>query len=143
MPENLEIVGRVLRRYSAQDIDGMLEDVDSGVEIDYSESDAPDASVYRGHAACRAFARGRYEDFAERSFETVELIDAPPNAVVAVGRMRGMGRGSGVAVEAYSVTLWTLRDDKIERIKLYRTRADALASLGLSEAPRRQSTGPA
>jgi ketosteroid isomerase-like protein len=118
----------------------MLEDAHSDVEIDYSESDAPDASVYRGHAGCRAFARGRYEDFEERSFETVELIDAPPNAVIAVGRMRGTGRGSGVAVEARSVTLWTLRDGKVERIKLYRTRADALESLGLSEDPPRQST---
>src|SRR5881409_35831 len=102
MPTNLEIVGRVLRRYSDQDIDGMLEDVHSEVEIDYSESDAPDASVYHGHAACRAFVQGRYQDFEERSFDAVELIDAPPNAVIALGRMWGRGRASGVAVEAQS-----------------------------------------
>src|SRR3954453_8467878 len=125
MSENLEIVRRVLRRHSDQNIEGMLEDVHSEVEIDYSESDAPDASVYRGHAGCRSFARGRYEDFEVRSFETVELIDAPPSAVVAVGRMRGTGRGSGVTVEARSVTLWTLRDGKIDHIKLCRSRADA------------------
>jgi ketosteroid isomerase-like protein len=130
--ENLEIVGRVLRRYSDQDIEGMLADVHSEVEIDYSESNAPDASVYHGHAACRSFVLGRYEDFKERSFDPVELIDAPPNAVVAVGRMRGRGRASEVAVEADSVTLWTLRDGKVSQIKLYQTRADALKAVGLS-----------
>ena len=133
VPENVEIVGRVLRRYSDQDIDGMLRDVHPEVEIDYSESNAPDASVYHGHAACRSFVQGRYEDFEERSFDPVELIDAPPNAVVAVGRMRGRGRASGVAVEAASVTLWTLRDGKISQIKLYQTRDDALKAVGLQE----------
>jgi ketosteroid isomerase-like protein len=77
--------------------------------------------------------QGRYEDFEERSFDAVELIDAPPNAVVAVGRMRGRGRASEVAVEADSVTLWTLRDGKIGQIKLYQTRADALKAVGLVE----------
>jgi ketosteroid isomerase-like protein len=130
--ENREIVGRVLRRYSERDIDGMLADVHSDVEIDYSESNAPDASVYHGHAACRSFVLGRYEDFEERSFDAVELIDAPPNTVVAVGRMRGRGRASEVAVEADSVTVWTLRDRRISQIKLYQTRAEALKAVGLS-----------
>jgi ketosteroid isomerase-like protein len=140
--ENLELVRRALRRFSEQDIDGMVEEAHSKIEIDYSESDAPDARVYRGHAGCRAFLRGRYEDFETRSFETVELIDVPPSAVVAVGRMRGTGRGSGVAVEARSVTVWTLRDGKIEHIKFYRSRAEAFERLGLPEDGHRQTAKP-
>jgi ketosteroid isomerase-like protein len=131
MSTNLEIVGRVLRRYSDQDVDEMLSDVHPDVELDYSESDAHDASIYHGYAACRAFVQGRYEDFEERSLELVEVIDAPPNAVVAVGRMRGKGRASGVAVEARSVTLWTLRDGKVSQIKIFQTRAEALDAVGL------------
>jgi ketosteroid isomerase-like protein len=131
--ENVEIVGRVLRRYGDRDIEGILADVHPEVEIDYSDSHAPDASVYHGHAACRAFVKGRYEDFERRSFDAVELIDAPPSAVIAVGRMQGTGRASGVAVEAGSVTLWTLRDGKVERIKLYQTRTEALKAVGRAE----------
>jgi ketosteroid isomerase-like protein len=130
--ENVEVVGRVLRRYGDQDIEGMLGGVHSEVEIDYSDSDGPDASVYHGHAACRAFVQGRYEDFEERSFDAVELIDAPPNAVIAVGRMQGRGRASGVVVEADSVTVWTLRDGKVSRIKLYQARDAALKAVGLA-----------
>lgn len=127
--ENLEIVGRVLRRYSEQDIDGMLEDLHSDVEIDYSASNAHDASVYRGHAACRAFVQGRFDDFEARNFDIGELVDAPPDAVIAVGRMRGRGRASGVPVEAASVTLWTLRAGKVSQVKLYQTKAEALAAV--------------
>ena len=125
MSENSDLVRRILRRFSEQDIDGIIEDVHSGVEIDYSDSDAPDAAVYRGHNGCRAFLRGRYQDFEERSFEVVQLIYAAPGAVVAVGRMRGTGRESGVAVEARSVTIWTLRDGQVEHVKFCRSKAEA------------------
>src|SRR4051812_43601918 len=121
--ENVEIVRRVLGNYGDQDTEKMLADVHADLEIDYSASNAPDASVYRGQEATRAFVQGRFEDFEERSFEATELIDAPPNAVVALGRMRGRGRASGVGVEADSVTVWTLRQGKVSRIKLYQSRA--------------------
>jgi len=129
----VEIVGRVLRCFSDQDIDGALGDVHTDVEIDYSGSTAPDASVYRGHAACRAFVLGRYEGFQERSFDAVELIDAPPDVVIAIGRMRGKGAASEVEVEASSVTAWTLRDRKVSRIRFHQTRGDALKTVGLEE----------
>jgi ketosteroid isomerase-like protein len=131
--ENVEIVTRLLRLYGDQDVDALLREVHCDVEIDYSDSNAPDASVYRGQEACRTFVQGRYEDFADRSFEVVELIDATPTAVIAVGRMRGRGRASGVAVEAGSVTLWSLRDGKVSEIRLCQSREDALKAVGLEE----------
>jgi ketosteroid isomerase-like protein len=132
MTKRLEIVGRVLRSYGNQDVDGLELDIHPDVELDYSDSDAPDASVFRGRAACLAFVQGRYEDFADRSFEVLELIDAPPDAVIAVGRMRGIGRASRVTVDAHSFTLWTVRDSKIIRIKLFRTRDAALEAADLA-----------
>jgi ketosteroid isomerase-like protein len=131
--ENVDIVEHLLRMFSDQDIDGMMDAIDSEVEIDYSESDALDAAVYRGHTACRGFLQGRYEDWENRRFEPMEILDAPPNAVVALGRMRGKGRASGVDVEANSVTVWTLRHGNVSQIKLYRTRAEALKAVGLKE----------
>src|SRR2546423_6199145 len=130
MTERVEIVGRVLQRYGDQDVDGILRDIHPEVEVDYSDSDAPDAAVFHGHAACRAFVQGRFADFEERTFEVLELIDAPPDAVVAVGRMRGRGRTSRVVVEAHSFTLWTLDERMISRIKIFQTRAAALDAAG-------------
>ena len=66
-PENVEIVGRVLRGFSDQDIDGMLRDVHPEVEIDYSESNAPDASVPFGRVS------GIYRDISPLCGATTHL----------------------------------------------------------------------
>src|SRR5437660_1161336 len=130
--ENVESMRRAIERFKrGGEDDALLADSYDSDAVFNSRADGPDASIYRGHDACRAFVQGRYEDFEERSFDATELIDAPPNAVVAVGRMRGTGRASGVAVEADSVTLWTLRDEKVSNIKLYKTRDAALEVVGL------------
>jgi ketosteroid isomerase-like protein len=131
--QNVETVRRVMRRFNDKDLDVASEDIDPEAELDYSNSDAPDSGVYHGHAGWRAFAQGRWEPWSERRFEVAELIDAPPDNVVVVGRMRGRGRVSGVEVEANSTTLWTLGDGKVRRIKLYQTRAEALEAVGLVE----------
>jgi ketosteroid isomerase-like protein len=44
------------------------------------------------------------------------------------------GRGSGVAVDLeHSGTVWTLRQGKIVRVRLFTTRAEALEAVGLRE----------
>src|SRR4030081_3249170 len=118
---NVEIVRRVMRGFNDKDLDAALDDIDPEAELDYSNSDAPASGVYHGHAGWRAFAQGRWEPWSERRFEVAELIDVPPDTVVVVGRMRGRGRGSGVEVEAHSTTVWTLRQGKVTRVKLYPT----------------------
>jgi ketosteroid isomerase-like protein len=130
--ENVETVRRVMRGFNDPDFDAAREDIDPDAELDYSASDAPDGLVYHGHPGFRAFAQGRWEPWSERRFDITELIDAPPHTVVVVGRMRGSGRVSGVEVEASSTTVWTLHQGKITRVKLYRTRDEALAAVGLA-----------
>ncbi len=129
----MEIVARVFRGYDDRDLESILDHVHPDVEIDYSNSSAPDASVYHGIAACRAFVQGRYDYFEQTGFVAAELIDAPPDAVIAVGNLRATGRASGVTIEAPNTTLWTLGDGKVLRIKLYQSRAEALQAAGLSE----------
>jgi len=43
------------------------------------------------------------------------------------------GRGSGVEVEATGAQVWTIRDGKFQRAKLYQSKAEALEAVGLSE----------
>jgi ketosteroid isomerase-like protein len=128
--QNVEIVRRVLRSYNDQDINAAVEDIDPDAELDYSSSDAPDSAVYHGHAGWRAFAQGRWESWSERHLDVDELIDAAPDTVVVVGRMRGQGRASGVAVQARSATVWTLREGKVTATKFYPTSDEALKAVG-------------
>jgi ketosteroid isomerase-like protein len=68
----------------------------------------------------------------EYQSEVEEWIDAGDN-VVAILHAWARGKQSGVPVEQYSAHVWTLREGKLWRLRVYRTKADALKALGLSE----------
>ena len=53
--------------------------------------------------------------------------------MIVVNRVRMRGRGSGVEVEATGAQVWTIRDGKFQRAKLYQSKAEALEAVGLSE----------
>ena len=130
--QNVTVVRRFMRRFLEQDVDGALEDVHPDAKLDWSSSDAPDSGVYTGHAAWRAFAGARDEVLAGRGFEFAELVASEPDEVVLVGRMREHGRASGVEVEAQGAAVFTLRQGKITRLKLYQTSEQALKAVGLT-----------
>jgi len=130
--QNVMVVRRFMRRFLEQDVDGALEDVHPDAKLDWSSSDAPDSGVYTGHAAWRAFAGARDEVLAGRGFEFAELVASEPDEVVLVGRMREHGRASGVEVEAQGAAVFTLRQGKITRLKLYQTSEQALKAVGLT-----------
>jgi ketosteroid isomerase-like protein len=130
--EGVEIVLRVMRRFADQDLDAALEDVDAEATLDWSNSDALDSGVYTGRAAWRAFMRERDAALGERRVDTV-ILAATTDTVVLAGRIREQGRVSGVAVETRGATVWTLRDGKVIRLKIYQSTDEALKAVGLEE----------
>jgi ketosteroid isomerase-like protein len=130
--QNVDVVVRVTRRFNELGVqEGTSEDFDPEVEFDWSNSDAPDGAVYHGLAEWRAVMQSRTEDPTEQRFDVLEITDAPADNLIVVVRVRGRGRASGIEVEARSVTVWTLEKGKVSRVKLYRTRAEALDAAGL------------
>jgi ketosteroid isomerase-like protein len=63
----------------------------------------------------------------------VELIDAGEDQVVAVLRIMGRAKLSGVETDLTYAALYTIRDGKIARGREYWTRDEALEAAGLSE----------
>ena len=129
--ENIEIVRRVMRRFAEEDVDAALADIDPEAELDWSNSDAPDSGVYTGHAAWRSFAQARDEVLVERSFDSSEIVAPAADTVVLIGLMREQGRTSGIEVEARGAAVWTLRDRKVIRLKIYQSSDEALTAVGL------------
>jgi ketosteroid isomerase-like protein len=127
---NVDVVLRVLRRFSEQDVDAALEDVGEDATLDWSNSEALDSGVYEGHGGWRAFFAARDEVLGERRFDDTEMIPVA-DAVVLCARVREQGRVSGVAVESRGAAVWTLRDGKVTRLELYQSREEALAAVGL------------
>lgn len=132
MNSNVEIVRRLMQRFVEQDVDGFLADVDPDAELDWSHSDAPDSDVYSGHAGWLAFLRARDEVLVGRDIEFLELLSAPPDTVVLIARIREQGRVSRAGVAVQGAAVFTLREGKVVRLKVYRSSDQALQAAGLS-----------
>ena len=55
------------------------------------------------------------------------------NRVIVVYHLRMRGSRSGIDIDATSAQLWTIKDGKGRRIKLYQSKSDALEGARLSE----------
>jgi len=71
-----------------------------------------------------------FDDFRA---EPVEVIDAGEDKVIAVVRISGRAKLSGVETEMTYAELSTFRDGKVAWGRQYWTRAEALEAAGLSE----------
>jgi ketosteroid isomerase-like protein len=131
--ENVEVVRRVMQLYADHDLDGVLADLHPEVELDWSNSPAPDRGVYRGHAAVRAFLEARDDALGERRIDLVKTIAGAPDTVVYTAQMRQRGRASGVEVTTHIDLVWKLREGKIIHLTVYQATAEALKAAGLEE----------
>jgi ketosteroid isomerase-like protein len=58
-------------------------------------------------------------------------VDRRRDSVIAVFHSWGRGKQSGARVEERNAHVWTLRNGKLWRLRVYATKADALEALGL------------
>jgi ketosteroid isomerase-like protein len=127
--ENVEVVRRAWEAYMRRDNEAALALYHPEAELRHPL----DGSVYRGLDGVRAFFRDWHAAWSELlSNDVEEWIDAGED-VIAVMRIRARGRSSGVTVERREWDVWTVRDDKLWRLRIYTSRADALEAAGLSE----------
>jgi len=128
--ENVELVERFIARINAKQMDAALSEVDPDAVLDWSRSEAPDGGIHRGHDAWRGWMISRWEGLSGARFDTDELIDLPPDRVILVAYMRGVGRASGLEAEGLGASIVCVRDGSITEITLYQSRDDALEAAG-------------
>src|SRR6476469_11150643 len=90
------------------------------------------AGTYRGHEGVKMFLARLDESFDQVGLEIDDLIDAG-DSVVAVGRTRMHGRGSGVTAEQPIGWVLRVRESRIVRNRVYFRPAEALEAVGLAE----------
>ena len=90
----------------------------------------PEVRATRGLEGLSSHMTGWLESW-ERPFviKADEFIEAGDRIAVLI-RWQGRGKGSGMALESEGAHLWTFRDGKAVRYEVYRSREDALATLG-------------
>jgi ketosteroid isomerase-like protein len=104
-------------------------------DIDYrpAQGALDDRGPIHGKDALRAHMQDWFDTFDNFRQEPVELIDAGEDQVIAVLRIRGRAKLSGVETDLTYAALYTFRDGKIARGREYWTRDEALEAAGLRE----------
>jgi ketosteroid isomerase-like protein len=131
--ENVEIVRQAHEAFNrpdlgAFDIEALYRHADPDLVVDWSRSHGLEAQTYRGEAATRRFWDTFFEVFERVAVEPLDFVDHG-ELVVVPHHFRALGR-SGIEVEAHSAVVFTVRDERIVEMRLYRTAAEALQAAG-------------
>ena len=129
--ENVEIVRRSLEAFARRDVEALRSLNDPGMELDWSESKGWLAGIYRGFDEALRFYEGYFQAFEATVIEPDHFIETDESVVVPnVAHQRGR---DGIEVSARGTFVFTLRDRKIIRIRLYQETDEALKAVGLEE----------
>jgi ketosteroid isomerase-like protein len=129
--ENVDVVRRSLEAFTSRDVEALRSLNDPRMELDWSESKGWLAGVYRGFDEALRFYEGYFQAFEATVIEPDQFIEAGESIVVPnIAHQRGR---DGIEVSARGTFVFTLRDHKIIRIRLYQETDDALKAVGLEE----------
>ena len=129
--ENVEIMRAVLEAFNRRDAEGFGALLDNDAEIVPVRA-ALEGTVYRGPDAAAQYCAAVDESWDNLEWEVQEIRDGG-DWVLALGRIRGGGRGSGVAIDARAGWVARFHDGLVTTFHTYADRGQALEAVGLSE----------
>jgi uncharacterized protein len=88
--------------------------------------EVPDPRTYHGRAGVLEALASSDESFEQFRMDVEDLVGVGDTHVVAILRMHGRGRGSGVPVEERIAHMWLVRDGKAVEMQVYSDPEDAL-----------------
>jgi ketosteroid isomerase-like protein len=130
--DNSDVARQSFEAIGRWDIDGLLELYDPEIEFLPLTGTRVESGGYIGHAGVRAY----FEEVAEiwdRLHPHAHDVRTVGDQVVLLGGCAVRGRGSGAESDSPMAWVLTLRDGKVTRHRGYRTRAEALEAVGLSD----------
>ncbi len=129
--ENVEAVRRGYEHFSATG-DFLEANFDPDFVWDMSTFPWPERQTYPGIEGAREFLAAWLDAWEEWRIELEQLLDAGDD-VVAIVRQRGRSKATGLPVDMHFAQLWTLRDGKQIRMRMYADPDAALRAAGLAE----------
>jgi ketosteroid isomerase-like protein len=131
--ENVKAVRDATAAFNRGDLDTWSEFWTDDIDYRAVEGAIDDRGPMHGKAAVRAYVQDWLDNFDNFRSEAVELLDAGEDAVIAVVRISGLAKLSGIETDLTYAALYTIRDGKIARGREYETRQEALEAAGMSE----------
>jgi ketosteroid isomerase-like protein len=135
--DNIQTVRDAAAAFNRGDVDAWLGYLADDIDYRAVEGALDDHGPIHGKDALRAHVDdwlGTLDDFMDDfRIEPVELIEAGEDQVIAVTRISGRAKLSGIETHLTYAALYTVRDGKVARGREYWTRDEALEAAGLSE----------
>ena len=117
--------------FNRGDLDGALDGLHPEIEWHTYIVPGPGGGTYHGHDGVRHLWSDARNIFGNFRNEPERIIDVPPDRVVAVVRVCGTGKESGIPVEAHIAHVHTFRDGKVIRVDSFDDPEEALRAAGL------------
>lgn len=134
--ENVEVVRAIYKDWLRGADEVAFSRLDADIEWfgppDISAAGEPGSGLSRGHEGVRQSLARWIDDWDEYSFELGQWIDFG-DEVLAEGWQRDRGKASGVEVSEEIFSVWTIRNRRAVRQRMFRDRAEAFEAAGLSE----------
>jgi ketosteroid isomerase-like protein len=132
--QNVEAFKRAVAAYNRRDIDAFLEEFDPEAEWHslVQEMFGGEHSVYRGYRGIRKGVQEIDEALTEMRVECSEIRDLG-EAIVAIGRVKGRGRASGVEIESPINWVVEFRGARVTHMRDYLDPKSALEAAGVSD----------
>jgi ketosteroid isomerase-like protein len=131
--ENVRIVRDAAEAFSRGDLDTWAGYWAEDIDYRAIEGALDDHGPIHGKDAVRAYVQDWLDTFDDFTSEPVELIDAGDDNVVAVIRISGRAKLSGLETDLTYAALYTFRDGTVARGREYWTREEALEAAGFPE----------
>jgi ketosteroid isomerase-like protein len=135
--QNVEIVRTLAGMFQRRDHQGAFDFYDSAIEWDGTgmRDVYPDAAgIWRGHDGVRKFWQRWLSAWKDLQFDVQDIRDAGDEVVLMIHNQRQWGRHSGILTEFPSYAMvFTFRDAKVVRWRIYADQDAALEAVGLSE----------
>ena len=131
--KNVETVRRGVEAFVAGNWETWLGGFDAEVVWEETAGLGPDAGTYRGIEEVRGAVTSWTTMWSDYTFQVHDYIDAGGDEVVVLAQERGRGRGTGAIVERQVGEVFSLRDGKLIRARLYGSWTEALEAAGLRE----------
>ena len=129
--ENVETMRAALDAFNRRDGEGFDSLLAEGAEIVPVRA-ALEGTTYQGSDAATQYCVAVEQSWEELEWE-IEDLQERGDMVIAVGHIRGHGRGSGAAIDSRAGWVAHFRDGLIARFQTYADRGEALEAAGLSE----------
>jgi ketosteroid isomerase-like protein len=99
-------------------------------EIEFLSVLALDGQAYVGHDGIRQYFADVAAAWEAYHVEVHRVVDAPDGRAAIVMTMHVRGRGSGVAISDPTGHVWTLRNGRLLRNRVFRRPDEALEAIG-------------